>query len=127
VENTNNSVRDAAACVAQALGITMAELDEIVSTLSASDQPARSDGENLLLALGEIVRSEPSRYDLVDAAEAAKILGVSRSRLHLLADTKPDFPQQRYPHLAGKLWRRQDIDVFNRTWDRRVGRPPKAT
>ncbi|WP_106252813.1 hypothetical protein [Nonomuraea fuscirosea] len=127
MESMTDPVRDAAACVAQALGITMAELTEIASTLSASDQPARSDGENLLLALGEIVRSEPSRYDLVDAAEAAKILGVSRSRLHLLAETKPDFPQQRYPHLAGKLWRRQDIDVFNGTWDRRVGRPPKTT
>ncbi|GAA1662410.1 hypothetical protein GCM10009733_070040 [Nonomuraea maheshkhaliensis] len=126
MEDITDSIRDAAAHVARALGITMAELAETANTLSPGDQPARSDGENLLLALGEIVRSEPSRYDLVDAAEAAKILGVSRSRLHLLAETKPDFPQQRYPHLAGKLWRRQDINAFNKTWDRRVGRPPKA-
>jgi hypothetical protein len=115
---------DAAATrIAEALGITPEELDAIVRELAA-------DGQNRpaveLLALGEVVRRDPHRHDLVGAVEAGEILKVSRARVHQLAE-RPDFPTERYHLTAGKLWRRADIVAFDKRWDRRrTGRPPKA-
>ncbi|MFB9472193.1 hypothetical protein ACFFR3_22000 [Nonomuraea salmonea] len=124
----HDPIQQAAADVARALGTTFDELTDIADILDDHLRADRSEGEILLLALGELTRREPERHDLIGAAEAAEILGISRSRLLLLAEKKPDFPPQRYPHLAAaKLWRRQDIIAFNRTWDRRVGRPPKRS
>jgi hypothetical protein len=69
-------------------------------------------------------RGLQAKLDLAGTAEAREILGVSRQRLHELAE-RPDFPAPKAVLTAGKLWDRADIEEFNRTWDRRPGRPPK--
>jgi hypothetical protein len=65
------------------------------------------------------------REDLVGAVEAAEILNISRTRVHQLAEKNPDFPKPRHELTAGKLWARQDIEEFDRRWERRKGRPRK--
>ncbi|MDP4510345.1 hypothetical protein [Nonomuraea turcica] len=121
---------DAAATrVAQALGITAAELADIVHELAAEGQH-RPAADMLLLALGDVVRRDPARHDLVGAVEVGEILGVSRARVHQLADPETghrDFPRPRYHLAAGKLWARADIVAFDQRWERRrTGRPPKT-
>ncbi|MGV9386211.1 hypothetical protein ACWDRB_61140 [Nonomuraea sp. NPDC003707] len=114
--------------IAEALGVTAAELADVVNELT-TDGRGRSAAEMQLLALGEVVRRDPARHDLVGAVEAGEILGVSRTRVHQLADPKTGhklFPRHRYHLAAGKLWARADIIAFDKLWDRRrTGRPPK--
>ncbi|MEV5554947.1 hypothetical protein AB0L44_14965 [Nonomuraea wenchangensis] len=118
----------AATALAEALGITSDELADAVSECASGQE--RPAAELLLLALGDVVRRDPNRHDLVGAVEAGHILGVSRARVHQLAD--PDtghrlFPGPRYHLAAGKLWRRADIVAFDKLWDRRrTGRPRKT-
>ncbi|HEX4814886.1 MAG TPA: hypothetical protein VFV66_19265 [Nonomuraea sp.] len=119
----------AAGRIAEALGITRAELADAVNEQASlgHDRPA---GDLLLLALADVVRRDPGRHDLVGAVEAGEILGVSRARVHQLADPTTghrDFPRPRYHLAAGKLWARADIIAFDQQWDRRrTGRPRKT-
>ncbi|GAA4979231.1 hypothetical protein HD597_000193 [Nonomuraea thailandensis] len=135
MENTGaRSELDAAAArIAEALGATLAELADIAAAMTADDTADDQDrlpGDVLLLALAEVVRRGPERHDLVGAVEAGEILGVSRTRVHQLADPDTghrDFPRPRYHLAAGKLWARADIVAFDQRWDRRrTGRPRKS-
>jgi hypothetical protein len=69
----------------------------------------------------------PNYPDIVGAAEAAEILGVSRQRVHQLLRENPRFPEPLYRlRGTGPLWVRAGIEAFTRRWERKPGRPPKA-
>ena len=62
--------------------------------------------------------------DLIDAAEVAELLGVSVGRARNIARERDDFPE---PALDGgrgqrSYWRREDVEHWSRTADRRPGR-----
>ena len=71
--------------------------------------------------------AEANYPDLVGATEAAAMLGVSRQRIHQLMRENRAFPDPLY-NLSGTgpLWVRQGIELFERQWTRRPGRPPKV-
>ncbi len=75
----------------------------------------------------EAENSRPTLPELVSAPEAADILGVSPQRVHELAASKADFPEPMYELRTGKLWLRDAIEAFGRRWERKPGRPSKAT
>lgn len=61
--------------------------------------------------------------DIVGVAEIANILGVTRQRVHQLAET-PDFPEPAAVLTAGKIWERATI----MNWADKTGRRlPTAT
>lgn len=64
----------------------------------------------------------PSAPDIVSAAEAADILGISRQRLHQLRRHRR-FPAPLYQLRTGPLWTRDAIMWFASVWDRKPGRP----
>lgn len=71
-------------------------------------------------------RAETPNYpELVSAAEAGEVLGVSRQRVHQLASAHSDFPVPLYELGAGKLWTRAAMEGFARRWTRKPGRPAK--
>ncbi|MFC4530472.1 hypothetical protein [Sphaerisporangium dianthi] len=114
----------AAKSIAGALGHTAAEVTELAIRLGEDGRRDWQTAELLLAALADLVGREPGRRDLVGAVEAGEILGVSRPRVHQLAE-RPDFPAPLYVLAAGKLWARADIVAFGAQWDRRPGRPRK--
>ncbi|MFI6603837.1 hypothetical protein ACIBHX_47040 [Nonomuraea sp. NPDC050536] len=126
VDDQHTSIVAAAQQVAAALGMTPAELDDVVRELAPPGRRAEPTPALLLAALGEIVNRAPDQRDLVGAVEVAKILDVSRQRVHQLAE-RPDFPRPRYELAAGKLWARADIIAYKAKWPRRVGRPRKTS
>jgi hypothetical protein len=65
----------------------------------------------------------PGYPDLVSGTEAAKILGVSRQRLHQLASEHSQFPAPLYRLAVGSLWARASVKKFADEWERRPGRP----
>ncbi|MGH8825173.1 MAG: helix-turn-helix transcriptional regulator [Jiangellaceae bacterium] len=65
---------------------------------------------------------EPNVPEIVSAAEAADILGVSRQRLHQLR-RHPRFPAPLYELRTGPLWTRDAIEWFVGVWERKPGRP----
>jgi hypothetical protein len=68
----------------------------------------------------------PQPRDLVGAAEAAILLGVSRQRVGQLAE-RPDFPAPIARLSAGPVWTHTSIEAFNQSWSRKItGRPRKA-
>lgn len=70
----------------------------------------------------EVEALEPDTPELVSAADAAIILGVTRQRVHQLATEHPRFPAP-YARLAtGPIWTVPTIEHFRDTWDRRPGR-----
>lgn len=61
--------------------------------------------------------------ELVGKHEVAEILGVSRQRVDQLAD-RADFPRPLAALRAGRIWRRDSIERWQRkTGDRPPGRP----
>jgi hypothetical protein len=50
---------------------------------------------------------------LVGAAEAARILGVSRQRLAQLVESVPEFPQPEVELAAGRIWRREAVQAWS--------------
>ncbi|WP_248962777.1 hypothetical protein [Sphaerisporangium perillae] len=125
----NRDLLAAAKRIAVALGYTAAEATELAVELGKDGRRDWPTADLLLTALAELARRDPGRRDpgrrdLVGAVEAGEILGVSRTRVHQLAE-RPDFPEPRYVLAAGKLWARADIVAFDARWDRRPGRPPK--
>ncbi|MET8155788.1 hypothetical protein ABZT47_05405 [Sphaerisporangium sp. NPDC005289] len=114
----------AARAVAVALGHTAAEVTELAVELGQDGRRDWQTAELLLAALAELARRDPGRRDLVGAVEAGEILGVSRARVHQLAE-RPDFPAPLCVLAAGKLWARADIAAFAARWHRRPGRPRK--
>jgi hypothetical protein len=66
---------------------------------------------------------------LVGAAEVARLLGVSKQRLHQILsgeDRDPSPPKPVARLAGGSVWRKADWSLFLDTWPRRSGRPPKA-
>ncbi|GGL09360.1 hypothetical protein Sme01_00320 [Sphaerisporangium melleum] len=114
----------AARHIAVALGYTAADVTGLAVELGGLGRRDWPTADLLLIALAELARREPGRADLVGAVEAGEILGVSRARVHQLAE-RPDFPAPRYVLAAGKLWDRADIAAFGARWRRRPGRPRK--
>lgn len=64
--------------------------------------------------------------DLFGVAEIAALLGVSRQRVYELR-AKPQFPQPMTELAAGPVWARTEIDAFLAGWERRPGRPKRAS
>ena len=62
--------------------------------------------------------------DLVGIAEIADMLGVSRARAKQLTD-RDGFPPAVARLKAGPVYVREQVEAFERRWDRRGGRPPK--
>lgn len=114
----------AAKQIALALGHTAADVTELAVELGNDGRRDWATADLLLISLAQLVRRDPQHRDLVGAVEAGEILGVSRTRVHQLAE-RPDFPEPRYILAAGKLWARADIIAFDTRWNRRPGRPPK--
>jgi len=69
---------------------------------------------------------EPTLPPFAGISEVAKILGVTRQRAHQLAQTA-GFPQPLAMLAAGPIWNRHAIDRFSEDWNRRPGRPKKAS
>lgn len=70
---------------------------------------------------------EPTVPELVSSSEAADILHVTRQRIHQLRSSHPTFPAPLYELQTGPLWTRDAIEWFDRTWERKTGRPAKTT
>lgn len=64
--------------------------------------------------------------ELLGVAELAEALGVSRQRVSELAATE-DFPRPVAKLRAGPVWERYALGRFLASWQRRPGRPPRAT
>lgn len=56
--------------------------------------------------------------ELVSVQEVARMLGVTRQRVHAIARTHPDFPAPVAELSAGRIWRKADIE----SWARAAGR-----
>lgn len=69
----------------------------------------------------------PTIPPLMGAAEVADLLGVSRQRVHQLAASHSRFPKPVVQVRMGPLWAAVSIEAFAGTWERRPGRPSKAT
>lgn len=65
----------------------------------------------------------PPALDLIGTAEIAQALGVSPQRAGELAKTHPAFPSPVATPKMGPIWTRASIEAFERTWERRPGRP----
>lgn len=61
---------------------------------------------------------------LMGAAEVAKLLGVSRVRVHQIAAADPAFPDPVAELAAGRIWERAAIEEWAR--QRGKGSPPGA-
>jgi len=71
-------------------------------------------------------QENPRPQDLVGAAAAAQLLGVSRQRVGQLAE-RPDFPAPIARISAGPVWTRASVHAFMQRWARKItGRPRKA-
>ncbi|GAA4439302.1 helix-turn-helix transcriptional regulator [Phytohabitans houttuyneae] len=109
------------------------EYDDAVR--EAQDWPVRLTGAAELVRAG--VLSGPERmvietsaararmWDLLGAAEIAERLGVTTARVRQL-EQRPDFPKPALTLAGGRIYRADDIDAFNRGWDRTPGRPRRA-
>ena len=70
--------------------------------------------------------------ELLATADVAELLGVSVRGAHYLADARRDFPKPyaitpaRNGRPGMRLWRREDVERWNATAERKVGRPARA-
>jgi hypothetical protein len=71
-----------------------------------------------------VEQKAPQPRDLVGAAEAAVMLGVSRQRVGQLAE-RPDFPAPIARLSAGPVWTRSSIEAFGQSWTRKITGPPR--
>lgn len=71
----------------------------------------------------------PTIPPLVDSTGAREILGgITQQRLSELAQTHPDFPEPIERFAGGRaVWVRAAVEGFAKRWDRRPGRPRKAS
>lgn len=63
--------------------------------------------------------------DLVGAAEVARMLGVTRQRLHQMVQTMPDFPPAVAILAAGRIWERVPVEEWIRQHPYRSKPGPK--
>lgn len=61
---------------------------------------------------------------LMGAAEVAKLLGVSRVRVHQIAATDPTFPKPIAELAAGRIWDRVTIEEWARQREKASPRSP---
>jgi prophage regulatory protein len=54
----------------------------------------------------------PMTQHLVGVAEIAKMLGVSRQRVNQLLSTDQDFPVPEAELIAGRVWKRADVEAW---------------
>ena len=71
--------------------------------------------------------ARPTLPELVSAPEAAEILCITPQRLHELATRHAGFPEPMYELRTGKLWLREAVEAFDKRWERKPGRPRKAS
>lgn len=69
---------------------------------------------------------QPAFPPLAGIREVAELLGVSRQRASEL-QTRPGFPAPVALLAAGPVWRVGDLSSFAETWERKPGRPRKAS
>jgi len=74
----------------------------------------------------EVELARPNYPELMGVAEMAELLGVSKQRISELAAT-PTFPRPLAQLKGGPVWDRASIGNFLQTWQRKPGRPRKAT
>ena len=74
----------------------------------------------------EAAAASPGIPAIVGAADVAQILGVSRQRVHQLAQTA-GFPAPITRIKMGPLWDEAAILTFDSRWERKPGRPAKPT
>jgi len=60
---------------------------------------------------------------LVSVTEIAEILGVSRQRVNQLIKSHSDFPAPEAELAIGRVWRRDQIERWDREHPRQPGRP----
>jgi predicted DNA-binding transcriptional regulator AlpA len=63
--------------------------------------------------------------ELEGAAEVARMLGVTRQRLHQMVQTTPDFPQALAALAAGRIWQRAPVEEWIRQHPNRSKPGPK--
>lgn len=59
-------------------------------------------------------------------AEIAKMLGISRQRVHAISGHSDTFPRPVADLSAGKIWLRSDVEVWARAQGRPIGRQHPA-
>lgn len=69
---------------------------------------------------------QPAFPPLAGIREVAELLGVSRQRASEL-QTRPGFPAPVAVLASGPVWRVGDLSSFAETWERKPGRPRKAS
>lgn len=69
--------------------------------------------------------AHPPTADLVGYKEAGPLLGVTYQRVQQLAK-REDFPAPIATLAMGPVYTRASIEAFDKVWERRTGRPPKA-
>ena len=63
-------------------------------------------------------------HHLVGVAEIAELLGVSRQRVDRITKTFDDFPAPEVELIAGRVWKRKEIEAWIKKHpQRRAGRP----
>ena len=65
-------------------------------------------------------------HHLVSVPEIAELLGVSQQRVHQLVASHQDFPHPEADLAIGRVWRREEIEEWDRTHPRKPGRPPNS-
>lgn len=82
------------------------------------------DGRVMTEAEHEAEALRADTPELLAATDVAELLGVSRQRVHQLAE-RPDFPAP-YARLGnGPIWTRPTIETFAQSWTRKPGRPAR--
>jgi hypothetical protein len=77
--------------------------------------------------LAEIHAFRPDTPELLAATDVAGLLGVSRQRVHQLSTDHRDFPEPYVRLGSGPIWARPAIEHFHRVWQRKPGRPARAS
>ncbi len=81
---------------------------------------------NVMPAIYAQLDANSSSEQLLGIAEIASLLGVSRQRVYELR-AKPQFPRPVAELAAGPVWARSAVEAFLGRWDRRPGRPKRAS
>lgn len=106
---------------------TAAGIDTILKAFAGSGIEGRVVSLEAHIADPEVARAEIHRIFremFLGTSEVAERLGVSRQRVSELAKTHPDFPEPVERLRSGPIYFNEDIDKFERNWERRrTGRP----
>ena len=114
------------------------EADDAFSALADAQEMVMVNAEAMGLPLWPVVRAEAIEQDILDAEmdvpnfpnivgsqEVARMLDVSRQRLHQLRATDR-FPKPMVDLAATPVWLRSAIEGFLERWPRKSGRPTKS-